>query len=194
MYDFVRGLVRAREPASCVVEAGGIGYAISVPLSTYERLPKVGETTTLLLHLVVREDAWRLFGFATEEERRVFKKCLDVPGVGPVTALALLSGMKPKELAAAVQTADVKALTRVKGVGKKTAERLVIELKDAFDALAGGAGGGATGPPPGPFGDALRALTALGLTPEEAETRLRRHPVAETATVGDLVRRALRGG
>jgi Holliday junction DNA helicase RuvA len=191
MYEFVRGVVRARDPASCVVEAGGIGYAVSVPLSTFERLPAPGGTATLLLHHVVREDGWRLFGFATEEERRLFRTCLDVPGVGPVTALALLSGMKPADLAAAVAAGDVKALTRVKGVGKKTAERLVVELKDAMKDAAPG---GAAAPPSGPLGEALRALEALGLTPDEAESRLRRQPADAKATVGDLVRRALRGG
>ena len=194
MYDFVRGVMRSREPQSCVVEAGGIGYAVHVPLSTFERLPAVGEMVTLLLHLIVREDEWRLYGFAAEEERRLFRTCLKVSGVGPATAIALLSGMKAQDLAAAVASSDVKALTRIKGVGKKTAERLVVELRDVLKdsaSLAGGAGGKR---PRGVVGDAIQALVSLGLTPEEAEARLARLPAdRESPSVGDLVRRALRG-
>jgi Holliday junction DNA helicase RuvA len=191
VYESIRGTLRSKDAAACVVEAGGIGYAVSVPLSTAERLPRAGEETVLLLHLAVREDEWRLFGFATEDERRVFRACLTVAGVGPATAMALLSGMRPADLAIAVSSGDVKALTRVKGVGRKTAERLVVELRDVLSA--GGVPG--RGPAlPTVAADAARALVSLGLDPAEAEDRVRRHHAADAAsTVEDLVRRALRG-
>jgi Holliday junction DNA helicase RuvA len=195
MYDSVRGRLAAKDPAGCVVEAGGIGYAVLVPLSTYERLPATGAEVALKLHLAVREDDWRLFGFATDEERAVFRACLRVSGVGPVTALALLSGMPPRELKSAVAAGDVRALVKVKGVGKKTAERLVVELKDAFGPSAFGASkaaGVAVAPEAGLFADAMKALIALGLDPEEAATRVRAHWKGEGTPLSDLVRSALR--
>jgi Holliday junction DNA helicase RuvA len=145
----------------------------------------------LLLHLVVSEDAWRLFGFATDAERSLFRTCLKVSGVGPATALALLSGMGARDLQAAVASGDVKALTRVKGIGKKTAERLVVELRDALAVPGGVASGGAIAGG-GPVADAHAALVALGLDPSEAAERLRRIPDAATLDVPALVRRALR--
>ncbi len=192
MYDHVRGRLASKDPAGCVVDVGGVGFAVQVPLSTYERLPAVGAEATLKVHLVVREDDWRLFGFFTEEERTLFRSCLKVSGVGPVTALALLSGMPPKDLKAAVAAADVKALTRIKGVGRKTAERLVVELRDAF----GPAPAGALSAPAdaGLFADAARALVALGLDPDEASARVRRHWSGPATPLADLVRAALRGG
>lgn len=197
MFDSIHGRLRAREPARVVVEAGGLGYQVDVPLSTFDALPRADAEVRLLLHLVVREDAWRLFGFATEAERRVFRDLLKVSGVGPVAALALLSGMGPEALQRAVRDGDVKALTRVKGVGKKTAERVVLDLREPWGAGAAGTVEGAAArlPAGGPGADAVRALTTLGLEPEEAARRVEailREPGAP-AQVGDLVRRALRG-
>jgi Holliday junction DNA helicase RuvA len=167
MYESVRGRVVSKEPSRCVVEAGdGVAYSVSVPLSTFERLPAVGEQASLRLHLSVREDDWRLFGFLTEEERALFRSCLKVSGVGPVTALALLSGLSPRDLRAAVTGGDVKALAAVKGIGKKTAERLVVELRDALGGVDDAAAGPAT--PIGPLADATSALVALGLDRDEA--------------------------
>lgn len=190
MYESIRGRLVAKDPASAVVEAGGIGYALHVPLSTYERLPEVGKETSLRLHLVVREDEWRLYAFADEEERRLFRACLSVSGVGPVTALALLSGMTPADLAAAVRGGDVDALRRVKGVGRKTAERLVVELKDALGGTEGP--GSARKSLTGVLAEASAALVALGLSPDEAAERLRKVPGAAALPAGEAVRRALR--
>jgi Holliday junction DNA helicase RuvA len=190
MYDSVRGVLKRREPDLCVVEVGGLGYALHVPLSTFERLPRAGEEVVLLLHVVVREDEWRLFAFASEEERGLFRSCLKVAGVGPVTALALLSGMRVEDLSTAVSSGDVKALTRVKGVGRKTAERLVVELKDVLGKGVRGAPGSGLAPL---ASDAARALVALGLDPAEAEERVRRHWKGESVPLADLVRQALRG-
>jgi Holliday junction DNA helicase RuvA len=182
--DSIRGRLVSKEPSGCVVEAGGIGYAVSVPLGTYERLPAAGDEAALRLHLVVREDAWRLFGFATEEERVLFRACLGVTGVGPATALALLSGLGPRDLRAAVAAGDVSALGRVKGVGKKTAERLVVELRDAMGPAAGAVAGGEAP-------EALAALMALGLDRGEAAARLAKVPGAGIP-LAERVRRALR--
>jgi Holliday junction DNA helicase RuvA len=191
VYDSIRGTLKEREIGGCVVEAGGIGYAIQVPLSTYERLPRAGEDVALVLHLVVREDEWRLYGFSTEAERRSFRSCLKVAGVGPATALSLLSGMRVEDLAAAVSQGDVKALTRVKGIGKKTAERLVVELRDVLGAEER-TRAGLPGLPP-VASEAAAALVALGLDAAEAEERVRRHHAGGSSDLADLVRRALRG-
>ena len=196
MYESLQGRLLSKEPARCVVEVGGIGYLVHVPLSSFERLPALGADVFLRLHLVVREDDWRLFGFASEEERELFRACLKVSGVGPVTALALLSGLSPREFRAAVVAGDVKALTRVKGIGKKTAERMVVELRDAL-ALQGVDGAGAAAPagePAGPLAEAALALVALGLDPADAQSRLSRIPRGAELPVGDLLRLALRRG
>ncbi len=190
MYESIRGRLLSKDPATAVVEAGGVGYAINVPLSTYERLPAAGEEILLLLHHVVREDEWRLYGFSGEEERRLFRACLKVSGVGPATALALLSGMPAADLGTAVREGDVAALCRVKGVGRKTAERLVVELKDALGAPAGT--GPAKGVVPPALAEASAALVALGLSPAEAADRLRQVPGASSLPVAEAVKRALR--
>jgi Holliday junction DNA helicase RuvA len=193
VFDSIRGTLTRREPARVVVETGGIGYEVQVSLSTFEALPPTGSEARLLLHAVVREDEWRLFGFATGSERQAFRAVLRVGGVGPVTALSLLSGLTPTELARAIAARDVKALMRVKGIGRKTAERIVLELKDVLGDEAG-EGGGVSPAPGGPHEDAVRALAALGLDPAEARRRVE----ALSARLGDvgvaeLVRAALRG-
>jgi len=192
VFDSIQGRVAAREPARVVIEAGGLGYLVHVPLSTYDALPEVGREARLLLHLTVREDEWRLFGFWSARERESFRDLLRVSGVGPALALTLLSGLGPEALHAAVAEGDLRALTRVKGVGKKTAERVLLDLRERWSA-AGGAGG--TAPAPiGPAGDALRALESLGLERHEAEKRLAAlGPEATQLPVAELVRRALRG-
>lgn len=173
MYESLNGRLVRKEPAHVVVQTGGIGYRVLVPLSTYEALPRVGESVHLVLHLAVREDEWRLFGFLREEEREGFRALLRVAGVGPVLALGVLSGMTPNELARAVRENDVRALTRVKGVGKKTAERIAIELRDVWgDAgpTPSGSPGGTV--PAGPLQEAIRALEALGHAGDEARRRV----------------------
>lgn len=192
MYESLRGRLLSKDATSCVVEAGGLGYALHVPFSTAERLPAAGAEVAMKLHLVVREDEWRLFGFLSVEERALFRSCLSVSGVGPSTALALLSGMRAADLRNAVAAGDVAALTRIKGIGKKTAERIVVELRDKL-AAEGGAVGGGVAPPAGPVAQAIAALTALGLDPGEAAERLRRIPKAAELDTGELVKRALRG-
>ena len=193
MYESIRGTLLRREPAAAVVEAAGLAYRVHVPLSTSETLPPPGSEVTLCLHLAVREDEWRLYGFARDEERSVFQSLLRVNGVGPVMALSLLSGFRPSEFRAAVGGGDIKALTRVKGVGKKTAERIVVELRDALgEAPVGGLPGDA--PEGGVEADAVRALESLGLDGTDARKRVAKI-VADAGPdldASELIRRALR--
>ena len=195
MYEAIRGTLLRRDPASAVVEAGGLAYRVHIPLSTYEGLPEAGAEVSLRLHLAVREDDWRLFGFGSDGERAVFRALLRVSGVGPVLALSLLSGFRPKEFRAAVAGGDVKALTRVKGVGKKTAERIVVELRDVWQDAAGVGGAADEAAGTGsPVEDAIRALQSLGLDALEARKRVTKHagedPLAADAS--ELIRLALR--
>lgn len=182
-----------KDPARCVVEAAGLGYAIHISLSTYEDLPAGGDAVSLLLHPVVREDEWRLFGFSKPEERDVFRDLLRVNGVGPLMALGMLSGFRPQELAQTVRQGDVKALTRVKGIGKKTAERILVELKHRWKDGALPAAPVVT--PEGTVAaDAVRALEALGIDAGDAGKRVTKVLDAEPdAELSDIVRRALRG-
>jgi Holliday junction DNA helicase RuvA len=189
VYEALRGRLLVREPTSAVLECGGVSYRVLIPLSTYEALPAPGAEARLLVHLAVREDEWRLFGFGSEEERLTFRRLLGVIGVGPVLALSLLSGLKPRELRAAVASGDLKALCKVKGVGRKTAERVALELRDAWSLAESVSGEDA---PAGAKGDALRALLSLGLDAAEARRRLDAVPEADGKDAGELVRRALR--
>lgn len=195
MYEAIRGTLLQRDPAVAVVEAGGLAYLLQIPLSTYEALPATGAEVTLRLHLAVRDDDWRLFGFGSDGERGVFRALLRVSGVGPVMALSLLSGFRPKEFRAAVAGGDVRALTRVKGVGKKTAERIVVELRDAWQDEAGSPVAEGTPGASGPIEDAIRALQSLGLDPAEARKRVTQHAADDplAADASDLIRKALRG-
>ncbi len=155
-----------------MVEVGGLGYELEAPMSTFFHLPAVGEEVRLLTHLVVREDAHVLYGFATEDERRLFRSLIKVSGVGPKIALALLSGISVEAFAQCVQSEDVTALTRVPGIGRKTAERLIVEMRDRLGGRRGAARcerrcpAGAS-----PEAEAYGALVALGYKPAEA-TRL----------------------
>lgn len=192
MYESIRGTLLRREPATAVVEAGGLAYRVHVPLSTSESLPPPGAEVTLVVHLAVRDDEWRLYGFAREEERSVFQSLLRVNGVGPVMALGLLSGFRPAEFRATVAGGDVKALTRVKGVGKKTAERIVVELRDAFPGVDPVAAPDGT-PERGIEHDAIRALESLGLDAVEARKRIAKITAdAPDLDTSELIRRALR--
>lgn len=190
----IQGRLERQGPTRVLVETGGVTFDLNVPLSTSESLPATGDAVRLLTHLVIREDEWRLFGFATAEEREAFRALLRVSGVGPMIALGLLSGFAPGELGRTVAQGDVRALTRVKGVGKKTAERIVIELRDVFaEAGSTAASGVATGGDAAVVTDALAALTALGFEAAEARRRVEQAQAKGGADdVGELVRRALR--
>lgn len=195
MIAFLDGTLSESWPTHVVLDCQGIGYELLIPVSTYDRLPKCGEKVHLLTHLVVREDAHTLYGFFTGEERALFRLLLHhVSGVGPKTALAILAGTTPQSVRDAVATGDTSSLAKCKGLGKKIAERIVLELRDklpALDALAGGAPSkGAPAPLAGHSQDALLALLALGYKSAEAQKALL--GLESTLPTGDLVREALR--
>ena len=192
MIGAVRGRIASKTPPQLTVEVGGLGYELEAPMSTFFHLPPVGAEVSLLTHLVVREDAHILYGFATEEERRLFRSLIRVSGVGPKIALALLSGMSVAAFARCVQSEDVAALTRVPGVGRKTAERLIVEMRDRLSAPPPPAGGTAGPPGESPEGEAYGALVALGYRPAEA-TRLLKAVEPGAYTTEELIRRALQG-
>ncbi|HWA14396.1 MAG TPA: Holliday junction branch migration protein RuvA [Burkholderiales bacterium] len=187
MIGRLSGTLAEKRPPTILVDAGGVGYEVDVPMSTFFALPATGEKVVLHTHLVVREDAHLLFGFATEEERRVFRQLLRISGVGARTALAVLSGLSVSELYLAVSSQDGGRLTKIPGIGKKTAERLLLELRDKL--VADGAGP-AAGAPASPRGDALHALVALGYSEKEANAALGKVP-ADTP-VQDAIRQALK--
>lgn len=190
MIGRITGLLIEKHPPQVVVEAAGVGYEIDVPMSTFYHLPALGERVALHTHLVVREDAQLLYGFGSEAERASFRQLIKISGVGAKMALAVLSGLSAAELAQAVVTQDVGLLTRIPGIGKKTAERLLLELKGKIaDALPAGAG--SVGSAPGNVNaDVLNALLALGYNEREAGNAVRQIAVSES--VEDGIRLALK--
>jgi len=160
MIAFLRGRVLDKQPNRVVVEVGGVGYEVHVPLSTFYEIGEEGADVALRVYQHVREDALQLYGFLTELERQLFERLIGISGIGPKLAIAVLSGMDPRDLIAAVQRADVARLTGIPGIGKKTAERIVLELKDRLAQLAAPV---AAGPSPASAADRLRAdlLSAL---------------------------------
>jgi holliday junction DNA helicase RuvA len=192
MIGSVRGRIAFKSPPQLTVDVGGIGYELEAPLSTFFHLPALGEEVRLLTHLAVREDAHVLYAFATEEERRLFRGLIKVSGVGPKIALALLSGMSVSAFAECVQRGDVAALTRVPGIGRKTAERLVVEMRDRLAAPPSAAAAAAVTPGASAEHEAYGALVALGYRPAEA-VRLLKAVGPGTHSTEELIRRALQG-
>jgi Holliday junction DNA helicase RuvA len=189
----IRGVILDKAPPQVLIDTGGIAYEVEVPMSTFYVLPATGEVATLLTHYVVREDAHLLYGFASAAERRTFRELLKITGVGARIALAVLSGMSVDELAAAVIAQEASRLVRVPGIGKKTAERLLLELKGRLDAPAGVVMNAVTGhsiEAPGGNDDVLRALLALGYVEREALAAIKQLPA--DLTLADAIRRALR--
>jgi len=192
MIGAVRGRIASKTPPQLTVDVGGLGYELEAPMSTFFHLPPVGAEVSVLTHLVVREDAHVLYGFATEEERRLFRSLIRVSGVGPKIALALLSGMSVAAFTRCVQSEDVTALTHVPGVGRKTAERLIVEMRDRLAPPPAAAGAAALAAGDSPEGEAYGALVALGYRPLEA-TRLLKAVEPGEYTTEELIRRALQG-
>lgn len=195
MITYVSGTLAHKSPTDAVIDVQGLGYELLIPTSSYERLPAVGKPAKLLAHHHVREDAAVLFGFATEAERTLFRTMIGVSGVGPKLALAALSAMPPDTLRDHILEGDASVLTRIPGVGKKTAERLIVELKDRLADLDGFEGGPAASGGDAPMrADARAALEALGFSRAEAEKRIRKalrdHDGAASAE--ELIRLALR--
>jgi Holliday junction DNA helicase RuvA len=187
MIGRIHGKLLEKHPPQIVVDVQGVGYEIDVPMSTFYALPATGAEVTLHTHLVVREDAHQLYGFASEAEREAFRQLLRISGVGARTALAVLSGLSVSDLREAVASQDGGRLTRIPGIGKKTAERLLLELRDKLDgALAAPAAAGGDGR----AGDITNALLALGYNDKEASWAVKQVPAG--LNVSDGIRQALK--
>ncbi len=180
MIGRIQGILLQKDPPRVLVDVNGVGYDVDVPMSTLYDLPAIGAKVTLLIHFVVREDAQLLYGFLTESEREAFRQLVKISGVGPRTALAVLSGMSIQDLAQAVSLQESGRLTKVPGIGKKTAERLLLELKGKFaDSITGG------GPVVSDTGsDVLRALLALGYSEKEAVLAIKSLPSGVSVAEG----------
>ena len=190
MIGRIHGTLVHVNPPDILVDAHGVGYEISVPMSTLYDLPPAGQPVTLVTHLVVREDAQLLYGFLTEGERTAFRALIKVSGIGPRMALAVLSGLSVDDLSRAVAEQETGRLTRVPGVGRKTAERLLLELKGKLAPVAEAAQGGG-GVLFSSSADILRALVALGYSEKESAAAVGRLP--EDISVKDGIRQALKG-
>lgn len=200
MIGRLRGTLAEKQPPHLVLDVNGLGYELEVPMTTLYRLPPVGETVMLHTHLVVREDAQLLYGFFERRERELFRELIRLNGVGPKLALALMSGLDVDELVRCVQAQDTSALVKIPGVGKKTAERLLVELKDRFKAwetvpsLFQLVPNGPQGPAPvhSAETDAVSALISLGYKPQEASRAVAAID-AKGLTSEELIRRSLKG-
>ena len=196
MIGRLRGILVRKEPPSLMLDVAGVGYELEAPMTTFYDLPAVGETVALYTHLVVREDAHLLYGFSQEAQRCLFRDLLKVNGVGPRVALAILSGLPDQEFAHCVAGEDVARLTQVPGIGRKTAERLIVEMRDKLssDMEAGITGSRSADSAPGndPVGEAVSALVALGYKPQEASRAVRRLPTKDQ-NAEEIIRQALKG-
>ena len=199
MITFIQGIIEEKQPTHAVLNVGGVGYEVIIPLSSYDRLPGVGESCRILTYDHVREDDHQLFGFMTAEERRMFLMLLSVSGIGPKLALSALSGLTVRELKAAIAERDVKRLSSVSGIGKKTAERMIVDLRDklgAGEVLEATSGATPLSAADVRTRDAVMALISLGYKRTEAQdmiTRIVIGPGGDTANVEELVRKALAG-
>jgi Holliday junction DNA helicase RuvA len=194
MIGFLKGRLAIKQPPALMVDVNGVGYELEAPMSTFYGLPAAGETVALYTHLVVREDAHILFGFGTESERRLFRGLLKVSGVGPKIALGILSGASVEDFLRIVEAEDVAMLTRIPGIGRKTAERVIIEMRDSVQKLA------APSPREGtalgiaattPQSEAFAALVALGYKAAEV-TRLLKAADEPGLSTTEIIRRALK--
>ena len=190
MIGRIAGKLLSKQPPRIVVDVQGVGYEIDVPMSTLYNLPAAGADVTLLTHMIVREDAHLLYGFATEQERTVFRQLLKISGVGARTALSVLSGMSVGDLHAAVAQQDSGRLTKVPGIGKKTAERLLLELKDKLDITVSATTASGTTGATNAGSDIINALLALGYNDKEASWAVKQLPAE--LNVNDGIRQALK--
>ena len=190
MIGRLKGVLIHKAPPWLVVDVHGVGYELEAPMSTFYDLPEVGREVFLFVHHAQKEDSVSLYGFLRESERRLFRDVQKVSGIGAKIALAVLSGVTVDDFARLVQTSDVTALTRIPGIGKKTAERMVVELRDRAADLGGGAMATASGLPGDPLSEAISALQALGYKPADAE-RMARKAMAEGDEAESIIRKAL---
>ena len=188
MIGRLSGTLLEKNPPQILLDVAGVAYEVDVPMSTFYNLPQNGERITLFTHLVVREDAHLLYGFGTENERRAFRQLVKISGIGPRIALSVLSGLSVAELAQAVTLQESGRLTKIPGIGKKTAERLLLELKDKLGADLTTAVGVHRAPPAS--SDILHALLSLGYSDKEAVAAVKQLP--EGLAVADGIRQALK--
>ncbi|MBD3670761.1 MAG: Holliday junction branch migration protein RuvA [Gammaproteobacteria bacterium] len=204
MIGRLQGTLLEKQPPSLLVDIGGVGYELEAPMSTFYGLPETGSQVTLHTHLVVREDAHLLYGFASQTERAMFRTLIKVSGVGAKMALAILSGISAAEFARCVQDDDTATLVKLPGIGKKTAERLIVEMRDRirdwggsesdFAAVMTGSPGGTMAEiPADATKEALTALVALGYKPPEASRMITRVEGADELSTEELIRAALKG-
>jgi Holliday junction DNA helicase RuvA len=194
MIGFLRGRIAAKHPPLLLLDVNGVGYELEAPMSTFYDLPAVGEQVTLLTHLLVREDAQILFGFGTESERSLFRNLLRISGIGAKMALGILSGISVEGFARCVRAEDSATLVKVPGIGKKTAERLIMEMRDRLGDEAGArlSAAGDTGRSNSAADEAFGALVALGYKPAEA-TRMLKSVSTGEGTTEEIIRQALQG-
>ena len=189
MIGRLRGILALKQPPWLVVDVNGVGYELEAPMSTFYDLPELGREVSLFTHYAQKEDSVSLYGFLREPERRLFRDVQKVSGIGAKIALAVLSGVSVDEFARLVQAGDITALTRIPGIGKKTAERMVVELRDRAADLAGGVPG-AVALAGDPVADAVTALQQLGYKPAEA-ARMAREAAAPGDEAATIIRKAL---
>jgi holliday junction DNA helicase RuvA len=194
MIGFLKGRLAAKQPPMLIVDVNGVGYELEAPMSTFYGLPAAGEPVAVFTHLVVREDAHILFGFGTDAERRLFRGLLKVSGVGPKIALGILSGASVEDFLRIIEAEDIAMLTRIPGIGRKTAERVIIEMRDSVQklsmpSLSGSAVG--AGAAPSAQSEAFGALIALGYKPPEI-TRLLKSADEPGLSTTEIIRRALK--
>lgn len=192
MIALLRGVLLEKHPNQAIVETGGVGYDVTIPVSTYTHLPDAGAEVRLRIHTHVREDALSLYGFLTNEEKGLFEKLIGVSGIGPKLAVTILSGLAAPDLIHAIGRGEVERLVRIPGIGKKTAERMVLELRDKLPAISGEPPAAAAATLSAVEQDVLSALLNLGCARPQAETAVRKAKSAgATAEFEPLFRRAL---
>jgi holliday junction DNA helicase RuvA len=193
MIGFLKGRLALKQPPTLMVDVNGVGYELEAPMSTFYGLPAAGEPVALFTHLVVREDAHILFGFGTDSERRLFRGLLKVSGVGPKIALGILSGASVDDFLRIIESEDIAMLTRIPGIGRKTAERVIIEMRDGVQKLAAPSPkeGSPLGSTASPQGEAFAALIALGYKPPEV-TKLLKAADEPGLSTTEIIRRALK--
>ncbi len=192
MIGRLKGILLSKQPPWLLIDVNGVGYELEAPMSTIYDLPEIGREVTLRTHYAVKEDSVALYGFLHESERALFRNVQKVSGIGAKIALAILSGVTVDEFARHVQSGDLAALSRIPGIGKKTAERIVVELRDRVDGLLGAVGSSmGSGVPNDPVSEASVALQSLGYKPAEV-MRLVKDAAAPGDTAEDIIRKALR--
>jgi Holliday junction DNA helicase RuvA len=187
MIGRITGTLAAKQPPQVLVDCNGVGYEIDVPMSTFYNLPALGEKVSLLTHLAIREDAHLLYGFGSETERAAFRELLKVSGIGAKTALSVLSGLSVNDLSAAIAAQEIGRIVKVPGIGKKTAERLLLELRDKLELAGVAIPAAGTA---GSSNDIVNALLALGYNDREAAWALKQLPAEASVTEG--IRQALK--